>query len=213
LTFFLFALFCNTNYAQIKVTKSLVDSLITKLYYFEGSNDPPFFLTLLNFASLESEENTLYLSGTSIMTRYNIHEDMMIYVKGKEVLLMILRNVTPDSSFRSRLIQYDDLRFGKTLDSIKFGISAPPGLAVMRTPLTVYRIRRKLFRKNIFVITSKKYIPYLSAPKEFIPLKKFAFGGEWDEIQGWYYNSYGDLNERYYEDIKPRKKIILKMPK
>ena len=210
---FLFAFISNTTNAQFELTINMVDSLIAKLYNFEEFNDAPIFLSLLNITSIKDQRNSLYVSATNIMLRGSTHENMMIYITQKDVFFIILKNVIVDSSFRSRLIGYNDIRFEKTLDSIRFGKGPFHGLVPVRTPLTVYRIRRKLFRKNIFVITSKNYIPYLSAPEEFIPIKKFAYGGELDEIEPWYYDAFGKLNKQYYEDLKPGKKIILKMPK
>ena len=131
----------------------------------------------------------------------------------KNQFFVILRNVSVDSSFLSRLIEHNDPRFEKTLDSIKFGAGPFSGLVIMRSPLTVYRIHRRALCKNTYVITSKNYIPYLSAPEEFIPIKKFGFGSESTEIEPWYYDAFGNLNKQYYEDLKPGKKIILRMPK
>lgn len=209
---FSFALICNTINAQIVLTASLVDSLASKLYNIEY-HDFVEYRTILNFASLKGQRNSLYVSSTAISVRENIQENMMIYKNHKSVFFVFLRNVMVDSCFRSRLIEYDDSLFEKTLDSIKFGAGPFSGLTVLHTPLTVYRIHRKPFSKNTYVITSKNYIPYLSAPEEFIPIKKFGFGGESTVIEPWYYDAFGNLNKQYYEDLKPGKKIILRMPK
>lgn len=210
---FSFALIGNTINAQIELKKSLVDSLIAKLYTFKQPQKILNDRAILNFASLTRQRNSLYVSATAIMMRQNIKKNMMIYINENNVFFVILRNVMVDSCFRSRLIEYNDPRFDKTLDSIKFGAGPFPGMVIMRTPLTVYRIHRKPLSQNTYVITSKNYIPYLSAPEEFIPIKKFDFGGESIEIEPWYYDAFGNLNKQYYEDLKPGKKIILRMPK
>ncbi len=207
-----FALLCNSINAQIELTTSLVDSFASKLYNINYS-DIVEYSPILNFASPKGQRNSLYVSSTSIKVKANIQENMMIYINAKNVFFVILRNVRVDSCLRSKLIEYDDPRFKKTLDSIKFGAGPFSGLVLMRSPLTVYRIHRRPLCKNTYVITSKNYIPYLSAPEEFIPIKKFGFGGESKVIEPWYYDAYGNLNKQYYEDMNTGEKIILKMPK
>lgn len=210
---FSFAFIFNTINAQIELSTSLVDSLVAKLYTFEESSDIDVYRPILNFTSLIGQRNSLYVSSTSIKLKNDIHENMMIYIYEKEVFFVILRDVEVNSCFRSRLIEYNDPRFEKTLDSIKFGKGPFHGLVLLHAPLTVYRIRKRPLCKNTYAITSKKYIPYLSAPEKFIPLSKFANIGALDEIFGWYYDAFGNLNKQYYEDLKPEKKIILRMPK
>ncbi|MDD3528123.1 MAG: hypothetical protein PHX39_14355 [Bacteroidales bacterium] len=206
------ALVCNTIKAQIELTASLVDSLASNLYNIKYRGKVE-YRPILNFAQLKGQQNFLYVSSTSIKVKENIKENMMIYINEKNLFFVILRNVSVDSSFLSRLIEHNDPRFEKTLDSIKFGAGPFSGLVIMRSPLTVYRIHRRALCKNTYVITSKNYIPYLSAPEEFIPIKKFGFGSESTEIEPWYYDAFGNLNKQYYEDLKPGKKIILRMPK
>ena len=211
---FSFAFICTTIHAQIELTTRLVDSLVAKLYTFEEwSSDINVYRPIFNFATINEQRNSLYVSSTSIKVKANIKENMMIYIHKKDVFFVILRDVMVDSSLRSRFIEYNDPRFVKTLDSIKFGKGPFPGLVVLHAPLTVYRIRKRPLCKNTYAITSKRYIPYLSAPEKFIPLSKFANIGGLDEIYGWYYDALGNLNKQYYEDIKPGKKIILKVPK
>ncbi|NCA87235.1 MAG: hypothetical protein EOM83_17020 [Clostridia bacterium] len=209
---FSFALICNTINAQIEFTAYLMDSLISKLYNFKY-NDVVKSRPVLNFAQLKEQRNSLYVSSTSIKVKANIQENMMIYINAKNVFFVVLRNVMVDSCLSSKLIEHHDPRFKNTLDSIKFGAGPFSGLVIMRSPLTVYRIQKRPLCKNTFVITSKNYIPYLSAPEEFIPIKKFAYGQESDKIEPWYYDAFGKLNKQYYEDLKPGKKIILRMTK
>jgi len=202
-----FALLCNSINAQIELTTSLVDSFASKLYNIKYS-DIVEYRPILNFAQPKGQRNSLYVSSTSIKVKANIQENMMIYINAKNVFFVILRNVRVDSCLRSKLIEYNDPRFAKTLDSIKFGAGPFSGLVIMRSPLTVYRIHRRSLCKNTYAITSKNYIPYLSAPEEFIPIKKFGFGSEFKEIEPWYYDAFGKLNKQYYEDLKPEGKII-----
>ena len=147
---------------------------------------------------------------------------MKIYMSGTSLLFVILRHVEVDSDLRYKLINYNDQRFDKSLDSIKFGKITCSGYVIMRTPLEVFRVKRRFLSRNTYVITSKKYIPYLSAPDEFIPLND---GRESKEIEPWYYDykpvkklnkkriPLMELNQKYYEDMKPSEMIILKMPK
>jgi hypothetical protein len=164
---------------------------------------------------IDSQKNSFYVSATSIEYRQDVHENMKIYISGERLFFVILRNIEADSTLGSRLIDYNDARFEKALDSINFFEKTLTGLFIIRTPLEVFRVRRRLFSRNTYVISSKKYIPYLSAPDEFIPLKKFAFYSESKEIEPWYYDRkpFKELNAKYYEDMKPSEKIILRMPK
>lgn len=209
--------------AQFELTPTLVDSLICKLYNFDQSNKLIYkSLSILNFASYRNQKNSIYVSRTSINQTENIQNNMMMYINENKVFFVILRNVNVDSSFRSKLIDYNNPRFEKVLDSIKFSNYANSGFIVLRSPLEVFRIRKKLCSQNTYIITEKRYIPYLSAPDEFIPLND---GRESKEIEPWYYDykpvkklnkkhiPLMELNKKYYEDMKPREKIILKMPK
>jgi hypothetical protein len=218
---FSLVLMFNSLNAQIVLTSSLIDSVKSKLYTFDRTknhNNIPIILDncrrILNITTLKGQNNSLYVSSVTINWRANIHENMMIYINDVDVYFVILRNVEVDSGFRSKLIKYNDPRFEKVLDSIKFRKDPFSGWVIDRSPLEVFRIRRKPFNKRTFVVTSKKYIPYLSAPEEFIPLKKFAGSREFTEIEPWYYDykPLKELNKKYYEDMKPREKIILRMP-
>lgn len=213
LVLFFFMLVINTLNAQIVLTSALVDSISSKLYPIVNPVNYANFRSIRNFATLERQKNSLYVSSASINWRQDIHEDMMIYISGERLIFIKLRNVEAASGLLSRLIKYDDPSFEKALDSIKFRKEPFSGLVSIRSPLEVFRIRRKLLSRNTYVITSKKYIPYLSAPEEFIPLKNFAESRESTEIEAWYYDVFGKLNQRYYDDMKPREKIILRMPK
>lgn len=212
---FSFLFLCNTIQAQIQLTTVLVDSVISNLYNF---NQPANILNdraILNFVSYKGQKKTIYVSSTSINWRKDIHENMMIYIHDINVFFVILRNVKVDSGFHSKLIEYSDPRFEKTLDSIKFRKDPYSGVVIMHTPLTVYRIKKRPFCKRTFKITSQNYIPYLSAPDEFIPLKKFAGRGLSTVIEEYYYDykPIKTLSKQYYEDMKPAEKIILRMPK
>ena len=131
------------------------------------------------------------------------------------MFFLLIIGVEVDSSLKLRLIEYDDPRFEKVLDSVNFRMEPQSGLVLIRSPLEVFRIRKRFLTRNTYVITSKKYIPYLSAPDEFIPLKTFYSGDEFKEIEPWYYDRkpFKELNAKYYEDMKPSEKIILRMPK
>jgi hypothetical protein len=208
-------LLINTSKAQIVLTTPLIDSIVSNLYNFKKSGNYIEAIRLLNFSSLNDKKKSIFVSSTSIINRKNIHESMMIYITDNDVFFVVLRNVVVDSVLCSRLVDYNDARFEKALDSINFPKYPLSGLVLIRSPLEVFRIRKKLFKRQTYVITSKKYIPYLSAPEEFIPLKEFVVGGELNEIEPWYYDRkpFKELNKKYYEDMKPSKKIILKMPK
>jgi hypothetical protein len=208
---FSFLLLINTSKAQLVITIPLVDSIVANLYNFKKTGDFVEAISLLNFASHKDKRKSIFVSSTPIINRKNIQENMLVYLNNKAVFFVILRSVEVDSSLKLRLIEYDDPRFEKVLDSVNFRME----LVLIRSPLEVFQVRRRLMCRNTYVITSKKYIPYLSAPDEFIPLKTFAVGGELNEIEPWYYDRkpFKELNAKYYEDMKPSEKIILRMPK
>jgi hypothetical protein len=199
----------------MELSKSLVDSIISKRYSTVAKHNYVNFRTILNFAMLKNQKNTIYFSAISIRHRQDVHENMKVYISGERLFFIILRDVKVDSFLCKSLIDYNDARFEKALDSIKFGLKTSSGIVSIRSPLEVFRIRKRFLTRNTYVITSKKYIPYLSAPDEFIPLKTFAVGGELNEIEPWYYDRkpFKELNAKYYEDMKPSEKIILRMPK
>jgi len=211
---FFVGIFISLN-GQIVLTHSLVDSISSKLYPFVGTMNAINDRAIINFAMHDHHKNSIYVSATSIEYRQDVHENMKIYISGERLFFVILRNVKADRALESKLIAYNDVRFDKTLDSINFGQNTCSGCIIMRSPLEVFRIRKRFLTRNTYVITSKKYIPYLSAPDEFIPLKKFAFSTESNEIEPWYYDHkpLKELNKKYYEDMKPSEKIILRMPK
>ena len=215
LTFIFFMCFFNSLIGQMELSKSLVDSIISKRYSTVAKNNYVNFRSILNFAILKNQKNAIYFSAISIRHRQDVHENMKIYISGERLFFVILRNIEADSTLGSKLIDYNDARFEKALDSIKFGLKTHSGIVSIRSPLEVFRIRKRFLTRNTYVITSKKYIPYLSAPDEFIPLKKFAFSTESNEIEPWYYDHkpLKELNKKYYEDMKPSEKIILRMPK
>jgi hypothetical protein len=211
---FFVSIFISLN-GQILLTHSLVDSISSKLYPFFNTTNTINDRLVINFSMIDSQKNSFYVSATSIEYRQDVHENMKIYISGERLFFVILRNVKADRALESKLIDYNDVRFDKTLDSLNFGQKTCSGCVIMRSPLEVFRVRRRLFSRNTYVITSKKYIPYLSAPDDFIPLKKFAFYTESNEIEPWYYDRkpFKELNAKYYEDMKPSEKIILRMPK
>ncbi len=211
---FFVGIFISLN-GQIVLTHSLVDSISSKLYPFVGTMNAINDRAIINFAMHDHHKNSIYVSATSIEYRQDVHENMKIYISGERLFFVILRNIEADSTLGSKLIDYNDARFEKALDSIKFGLKTHSGIVSIRSPLEVFRIRKRFLTRNTYVITSKKYIPYLSAPDEFIPLKKFAFSTESNEIEPWYYDHkpLKELNKKYYEDMKPSEKIILRMPK
>jgi hypothetical protein len=212
---FSFLLLINTSKAQVVLTIPLVDSISSKLYPFFNTMNTINDRLIINFSMIDSQKNSFYVSATSIEYRQDVHENMKIYIRGERLFFVVLRNIEVDSILGSRLIDYNDARFEKALDSINFFEKTLTGLFIIRSPLEVFRVRRRLFSRNTYVITSKKYIPYLSAPDDFIPLKKFAFYSESNEIEPWYYDRkpFKELNAKYYEDMKPSEKIILRMPK
>lgn len=212
LVLFASGLFCAKISAQIRITSSLADSIISKTFPYDSARQTLNDILTVKFTSLQRHQNSIYVSATSILDKRDINGSMNMYIGKKNVFFLILNNVNVDSSFRSKLINYNDPRFNSILDSIRFGYGFG-GLVMVRSPLEVYHVRKRLFCKNTYVITSKKYNPYLSAPEPFIPIKKFFNQGGLDEIDPWYYDDFGNLNEQYYEDLKPEKKIILKMPK
>lgn len=214
-TLFSFLLLINTSKAQLVLTTPFVDSIISNLYNFNKTDNIVEAISLLNFTSHKDKRKSIFVSSTPIINRKNIQDNMLIYTNDKAIFFVILRNVEVDSSLKLRLIEYDDPRFEMVLDSVNFRMEPLSGLVLIRSPLEVFRIRRRLLCRNSYVITSKKYIPYLSAPEEFIPLKSFNVGGESKEIEPWYYDRkpFKELNEKYYEDMQPSEKIILKMPK
>lgn len=219
---FSFVLMINTLNAQLVLKAELIDSIISNLYPFAYIKNELNDILIINIAMLENRKNSFYISATPIEYRQDVNENMKIYMSGTSLLFVILRHVEVDSVLRYKLINYNDQRFDKSLDSIKFGKITCSGCVIMRTPLEVFRVKRMFLSRNTYVITSKKYIPYLSAPDEFIPLND---GRESKEIEPWYYDykpvkklnkkriPLMELNKKYYEDMKPREKIILKMPK
>jgi len=212
---FSFLLLINTSKAQLVLTTPLVDSIVANLYNFKKTDDFVEAISLLNFASQKDNRKSIFVSSTPIINRKNIQDNMMVYLNNKAVFFVILRSVEVDSSLKLRLIEYHDPRFEKVLDSVNFRMEPQSGLVLIRSPLEVFHIRKRFLTRNTYVMTSKKYIPYLSAPDEFIPLKTFAVGGELNEIEPWYYDRkpFKELNKKYYEDMKPAEKIILRMPK
>ena len=214
-------LFCLTllnvysSQSQVKLTTALVDSLS---FRFLDCSPAPFVNArqILNFASLDHQKKSLYFSSTKLGSRKDIPNDVMIYINECSLFFIILKNVDLDSCLQKRLISQNDGRFKIVLDSIKFRNSPYSGVIPDRSPLVVYKIKQRPFCKNSYVITSQSYIPYLSAPEVFIPLKKVSDGYLFTEIEDWYYEGYpksGKFNKQYYEDMKPIKKIILRMKK
>jgi len=213
---FLFLLYACSLNAQIILTATLFDTLVCKLYSCPLEPDIVNSRPVLNFASLENKKNSIYLSSTPLVSMEDITEDIMIYVNDVSFFFVKVRNVDLDSCLVKKLIRFKDIKFDQALDSIKFRKRSYPGVYTLRSPLVVYQIKQRLFCKNSYVITSQSYIPYLSAPEIFIPLKKVSDGYLFTEIEDWYYDGFpkiGRLNKKYYEDMKPIKKTILRMKK
>lgn len=201
--------------AQIQLTGPLLDSLICI------DQDTPSQVTsprVLNVFAFISKKNSLYFSGTIISSREDITDDMNLYINASDLHFLLLKNIQIDSALQKKLIPYRDERFNLALDSIKFRKHSitRDGVTLERLNLRVYEIKKKILHKNTFVIRSRNYIPYLSAPEMFIPLKKVSDGYMSTEIAHSYYEGYGKLrklNQKYYEDLKSGKKIILRMKK
>lgn len=197
--------------AQIRLTSALVDSIICNLELCEPRTGITNSRLLLNFVSLSNQKNSIYYSSTLVVSRQDINENMMIYINDIDLYFVKVKNVLLDSGLQDRLIPYNDIKFDQAIDSIKFRQTPFSGVHAVRSPLVVYRIKQRCFSKNTFIISSRSYIPYLSAPEIFIPLKEVSDGILSDEIEPWYYDAFKNLNKRYYEDMKPREKMILRM--
>jgi hypothetical protein len=172
---------------------------------------------VLKFVSTPKQKNSLYYSSTFITKRTDIIEEIALYINETDLFFIILEDVNIESSLQKKLIPFNDKRFNLALDSIKFGKNKyGDGIYLERMNLRVFEVKRRFLCENTFVIRSRNYIPYLSAPEMFIPLKKVSDGYMSTEIADSYYEGYGKLrklNQKYYEDLKPGKKIILRMKK
>lgn len=213
----LIALLSSTQiFAQIQLTVPLLDSLIAKS---ESSKlTLVSSLRVLNIASFPDRKNTLYFSETPLKNSIDITEDMSLYINASDMFLVLFKGVSIDSSLSKKLVPFGDERFNMALDSIKFRNHnlRDDGVVVIRLSLRVYKIKRKFLNKSTYIISSRNYIPYLSAPEILIPLKRVSDGHISNEIDMFFYEGYGKtrkLNKKYYEEVKPGKKIILRMKK
>ncbi|MDO9510831.1 MAG: hypothetical protein Q7J34_03655 [Bacteroidales bacterium] len=199
--------------AQIILTTELVDSLICKISKCPISHELINSRYIIKFVGFADNKNRIFLSETDLINRQDIPEEALIYVNDFDLYFVIIKDVDIDSCFQKRLISQNDIRFVHALDSIKFGQIYISGIVTVRNPLIVYQIKRRCLSRHTFIITSKKYFPYLSAPEIFIPAKKISDDHMYDKIEAWYYDIWGKLNKEYYDAMKPGEKMTLKMRK
>lgn len=201
--------------SQIRLSSELVDSIICNIEVCPPEPDFTNSRLILNLASLPPTKHSIYYSSTLLVSRQDINKDMMIYINDVDLYFVLIKDVLLDSSFIAKLVPFNNPRFNRALDSINFPHHPMSGVSSYRSPLVVYRIKRRFISNNTYTITSRSYIPYLSAPEVFIPLKEVSDGHLYHEIEPWYYDRkpFKELNAKYYEDMKPSEKIILRMPK
>lgn len=199
--------------AQIILNNELLDSLISNTVEQSTYNKSqtfiyPHFPSVIKLSNSNNSLYSFYTSSTTISNRTEIPNNSRIYIQNNSVYFIILDRIPVDSNLLSNLICVDSAYYKGIIDSIEMPYRAINGLITSRKKLVVYKITRRVYCKNNFVITSESFIPYDSAPKQFQPIVDFSDQGK---ISLLYYDSRLRLKQEYYDDLKPIKPVRFKL--
>lgn len=214
LIFLFVVVFCvSQSMSQIILGKELLDSLISKTVEQSTNNKSqplgfPDFPSIIKLSNFNNSLYSFYTSSTTIYVRAEIPKSSRIYLHNKRVYFIFLDSLPTDTNLHNKLICSESVYYDQILDSIKMPYLSIKGLIYSRHKLVVYKIKRRAYCKNNFVITSEAYIPYSSAPKQFQPINDYSDNGK---ISWFYYGNRMRLKEEYFNDLKPIKPIKFRL--
>ena len=202
--------------SQILLNKELLDSLISKtvtnnvLLKSQGHSYPVFH-SVIKLVQLKNCRYYINASSTRISVRADIPNNALIYLHNNKLIFMLLERISVDDNLQDKLIYPQSDFYKQILDSIEMPFRPINGLMISREKLIVYKIRRRIYNKKHFVITSQTFIPYKSAPKRFQPVIDFTDEVMSSSISLFYYDNRMRLKKDYYDDLKPIKPIKLRL--
>lgn len=199
--------------AQIILSNELLDSLISNTVVRSKYNKSqtfifPDFPSIIKLSNFNNSLYSFYTSSTTIYVRAEIPKNSRIYLHNKRVYFIILDSLPADTNLHNKLLCSESVYYNQILDSIEMPYRAIKGLIISRQKLVVYKVKRRTYCKNNFVITSEAYIPYSSAPKHFQPINDYSDHGK---ISLFYYGNRMRLKEEYFNDLKPIKPIKFRL--
>lgn len=194
--------------SQVIVDKKLVDHLIQSTIV-PTKNDLG-YTYVLKFHNYTNCKNSFYFSWTFAIYKEDIPNDVLgAYILKNNIFL--IRNIEAilDKDFREEIIPTNSPIYNRIVDSAFKG-STKGDIVTSSLPLPVYKLNKSKLSHEKFHVLFRFYIPYSSAPKEFWPVDKFAYPyvniDEVDYLQ--YKDRNGKYNDKYYEQIRPKKYII-----
>jgi hypothetical protein len=117
---------------------------------------------------------------------------------------ILVDKILISDDLKEKIVRPETVLYDYLLDSIDFDQEIPSGLHMERSKLVVYEISKKQFTKRKYLITSKTYIPYATAPdnlKPHFPIEEERRSNT--ELGLLYIDPRHTYTDFYYEDMKP----------